>query len=140
VVSSLSFIVYCQKLPFRDAHSSLYIVCVLYCEHEIFYFMAVKIEFVVFWVVAPFSVVVGYQCFRGPCCLHLVLQNVGIQPQCCMAQQLRKPRILYCACWCSHSHGNLPHLLSSTSSESHNLPHIGALNVVHASQPLSLSK
>jgi hypothetical protein len=25
----------------------------------------------VFWVVTPYSVVVGYQRFRGPCCLHL---------------------------------------------------------------------
>jgi hypothetical protein len=25
----------------------------------------------VFWVVTPCSVVVGYQCLRGPCCLHL---------------------------------------------------------------------
>jgi len=24
----------------------------------------------VFWVVTPCSVVVGYQCFRGPCHLH----------------------------------------------------------------------
>jgi hypothetical protein len=23
------------------------------------------------WVVTPFGVVVGYQRFRGPCCLHL---------------------------------------------------------------------
>jgi hypothetical protein len=26
---------------------------------------------VVFWVVTPYSDVVGYQYFRGPCCLHL---------------------------------------------------------------------
>jgi hypothetical protein len=40
----------------------------------------------VFWVVTPSSVVVGYQRFGGPCCLHLqgedggnkVLRNVGI--------------------------------------------------------------
>jgi len=25
----------------------------------------------VFWVVTPCSVVVGYQFFGGPCCLHL---------------------------------------------------------------------
>jgi len=24
----------------------------------------------VVWVVMPYSDVVGYQCFRGPCCLH----------------------------------------------------------------------
>jgi len=38
----------------------------------------------VFWVVTPFSVAVGYQCFGGPCCLHSedgdsrVLRNTGI--------------------------------------------------------------
>jgi len=26
----------------------------------------------VFWIVAPFSVVVVYQCFGGPCCLYFV--------------------------------------------------------------------
>jgi len=30
-----------------------------------------KIELTVFWVVALCSVVVEYQCFKGPCCLHL---------------------------------------------------------------------
>jgi len=25
----------------------------------------------IFWVVTSCSFVVGYQCFRGPCCLHL---------------------------------------------------------------------
>jgi len=34
-------------------------------------FMAVKIQIVVFWVVMQWSVVVAYQYFRGPCCLHL---------------------------------------------------------------------
>jgi hypothetical protein len=33
-------------------------------------FVAVKIQ-VVFWLVMLCSVVVGCQCFRGPCCLHL---------------------------------------------------------------------
>jgi hypothetical protein len=31
----------------------------------------VKIQVEVFWVVTPCSVVVGYQHFGGPCCLHL---------------------------------------------------------------------
>jgi hypothetical protein len=31
------------------------------------FFMVVKIEFVVFWVVELSSVVVGYQHFEGPC-------------------------------------------------------------------------
>jgi len=30
-----------------------------------------RLEFVVFWVVVPCSVVVGYQHFRGLCCLPL---------------------------------------------------------------------
>jgi len=29
------------------------------------------IQVEVFWVLIPFGVVVGYQCFRGPWCLHL---------------------------------------------------------------------
>jgi hypothetical protein len=32
---------------------------------------AVKIQVEVVWVVTPCKVVVGYQRFRGPCCLHL---------------------------------------------------------------------
>jgi hypothetical protein len=37
----------------------------------------------VFWVVTPCSVVVGYQIFRGTCCLHLHCDphNAGIPPQ-----------------------------------------------------------
>jgi hypothetical protein len=35
-------------------------------------FMAVKIQVEVFWVVMSCGVVVGYQHFRGPCCLHLL--------------------------------------------------------------------
>jgi len=34
-------------------------------------FIAVKIRVEIFWVVAPCSVVVGYQRFGHPCCLHL---------------------------------------------------------------------
>jgi len=33
--------------------------------------MVVKIQVEVFWVVTPCSAVLGYQCFGGPCCLHL---------------------------------------------------------------------
>jgi len=33
--------------------------------------MAMKIQFVVFWVVTPCNDVVGYQRFGGSCCLHL---------------------------------------------------------------------
>jgi hypothetical protein len=34
-------------------------------------FMAVEFQVVVFWIVMPCSVVVGYQCFRRFFCLHL---------------------------------------------------------------------
>jgi hypothetical protein len=34
-------------------------------------FTTVKIQIEILWVVTPCSVVVGYQRFRGPCCLHL---------------------------------------------------------------------
>jgi hypothetical protein len=54
----------------------------------------------VFRVVTPCSVVVGYQCSRDPCCLHLHgevddgimdFRNVGVLPQSYTASQ---PRIL----------------------------------------------
>jgi len=31
----------------------------------------IEIQVEVFWLVTPYSVVVGYQCFEDPCCLHL---------------------------------------------------------------------
>jgi hypothetical protein len=31
-----------------------------------------------FWVMMLCSVVVGYQCFRGPCCLHLLGNVTGM--------------------------------------------------------------
>jgi len=34
-------------------------------------FTVVKIHIEVFWIVTSCSVVVGYQNFGGPCCLHL---------------------------------------------------------------------
>jgi hypothetical protein len=43
-------------------------------------FMEVKIQVEVFWVLKPCSVVVAYQQFGGPCCLHL-------QVEVCMASQ-----------------------------------------------------
>jgi len=33
--------------------------------------MVMKIQVVVFWVMTPCSDVVAYQCFGGPCCLHV---------------------------------------------------------------------
>jgi hypothetical protein len=53
-------------------------------------------EFVVFWVVAPYSVVAGYEHFGGSYCLQpedgglMVLRNVGIQPPHYTSQQLKK--------------------------------------------------
>jgi hypothetical protein len=40
-------------------------------------FTVVKNQVKAFWVVMPSSVVVGYQCFRGPCCLHLQVEVTG---------------------------------------------------------------
>jgi hypothetical protein len=40
-----------------------------YARFEVF--TAIKIEVMVFWVLMPCSVVVGYQRFGAPCCLHL---------------------------------------------------------------------
>jgi hypothetical protein len=37
-------------------------------------FMAVKVQVEVFLVVMLCSVVVGHQCFRGPCCIHFTLK------------------------------------------------------------------
>jgi len=57
----------------------------------------VKIRVEFFWVVMPCSVVIGYQEFRGICCLHLQGEcgsnmdfwKVGILPQNHTASQLR---------------------------------------------------
>jgi len=46
-----------------------------YARFEVF--MAVKIQVEVLWVVTPCSVVVGYHCFRGPCCHHLQSEVSG---------------------------------------------------------------
>jgi len=49
--------------------------------------MEVEIQVYVFGVVTPCSVVAGYHCFGGPCCLHLHPDNggskvlLGILPQ-----------------------------------------------------------
>jgi len=58
-----------------------------YARLEVFTPMKFQVE--IFWVVTPFSTVVWYQRFKGPCCLHLhpecggsmELWNVGILPQ-----------------------------------------------------------
>jgi hypothetical protein len=41
----------------------------------------VKNQVEVFWVVTACSVPVGYQHFRGPCCLHLQGEVIGITTQ-----------------------------------------------------------
>jgi hypothetical protein len=43
----------------------------LFCVARFEVLMAVKIQVEFFWVVTPCNVV-EYQCFRGPCCLHLL--------------------------------------------------------------------
>jgi hypothetical protein len=56
-------------------------IIVSYARFDVF---TAKIQFVVFWVVAPISVAVGYQRFGEPSCFHLqgegskVIRNVGI--------------------------------------------------------------
>jgi hypothetical protein len=39
--------------------------------------MVMKIQVVVFWVMTLCIDVVGYQCFRGPCYLHLQGKDGG---------------------------------------------------------------
>jgi hypothetical protein len=34
-------------------------------------FLVMKIQVVVFWVLTPFSVAIGYRRFGGPSCLHV---------------------------------------------------------------------
>jgi len=39
-------------------------------------FKAMKTEVVVYWLMTPCRVVVGYQPFGGPCCHHLQCYNI----------------------------------------------------------------
>jgi len=56
-------------------------------------FTAVEIQVEVFWVVTACSIVVGYQCHRGPNCLHFHVEDGGsmafILPQHYTASQPR---------------------------------------------------
>jgi hypothetical protein len=40
-------------------------------------FMTMSIQVVVFWDVIPYSDAIGYQCFRGPCCIYLHPKDVA---------------------------------------------------------------
>jgi hypothetical protein len=57
------------------------------------------------WAVMPCSVILGYQCFRGPCCLHLQgggsmnLWNASILLQHYMMSQLRRHGLKYSLLW-----------------------------------------
>jgi len=42
-------------------------------------FTAVMFQVEVFWVVTQCSVMVGYQPFRGPCCLHLQPEDLDLK-------------------------------------------------------------
>jgi len=60
--------------------------------------MAVKIEVVVFWIVPFCSDIVGYQCFGGPCCLHLQGEDgvySNIFASLCIDQQCWKTPAFY---------------------------------------------
>jgi hypothetical protein len=54
-------------------------------------FTAMKIHVLVFRAVTLCSVVVGYQRFRGPCCLHLHSENVSVLPHLYTVSQPRRP-------------------------------------------------
>jgi hypothetical protein len=41
-------------------------------------FMAVKVQVEVLWVLTPRTVVIGYQFFRGPCCLRPEMKGEGL--------------------------------------------------------------
>jgi len=42
------------------------------CSSRFHVFTAVKIQVIILWVVTPYSVVVGYQHFEGPCIFWIV--------------------------------------------------------------------
>jgi len=54
-----------------DGRSSVVLRNTCSSDNKIFeIFTAVRIQTVVFWAATPSGVVVGYQRFGGPCCLH----------------------------------------------------------------------
>jgi hypothetical protein len=64
-----SVFVLCTALTFMSVKKS-YIA-----RFEVF--MAVRIQVEIFWVMMLRSAVVRYQCFGGPYCLHLQLEDGG---------------------------------------------------------------
>jgi hypothetical protein len=63
-----------------------------------------QMKMTVFWVVAPFSLVRDYQCFRGTCCLHQpddggskYFRNVGKRLPAYMVLQPRRQSSSYSA-------------------------------------------
>jgi hypothetical protein len=56
-------------------------------------FTAMKIQVMVFWVVMLCTVTVGYQHFRGPCCLHLQGEVHG-------DEERERESVCVCVCVC----------------------------------------
>jgi peptidoglycan biosynthesis protein MviN/MurJ (putative lipid II flippase) len=62
----------------------------IYARCEVF--TPVKTQIKVFQVVIPCNVVVGYQCFGGPCCLHLQAASSWYPTTILQVSQPRRPR------------------------------------------------
>jgi len=62
--------------------------------------MAIKIQVVVLWIMTSCSIALGYQCFGGPCCLHLQGPDVVVT-LCIVAVRYH----CYERCCCFHLHG-----------------------------------
>jgi hypothetical protein len=52
-----------------------------------FHFVMMFLPVEVFWVVMPCSAMVGYQCLRGPCCLHFHPEDGGSKVHGILPQQ-----------------------------------------------------
>jgi len=72
-------LIYLHSVLLYFKFSWIYMVCCHHVRFEVF--LAVKIQVHFFCIVIPSSVLVGYQCFGGPCCPHhhedLVLNHVN---------------------------------------------------------------
>jgi hypothetical protein len=40
--------------------------------HHILHVSRIRVKMVTFWNVTPYDLVLGYQCWRGNCCIHLM--------------------------------------------------------------------